>query len=185
MFRSGPGLRFQGVRMMKTIHVCACVFFTAITGVAAKPARAQTQTPERVYTTTSAVTDATGTGPSIINGFTASSGTLTTTSGAPYSERIGEGTALAADSLGRFLFVANVTNNSISMFQIDSSTGALTEVQASPFASGSASSGLPIPTGPLSLAVEPTGQYLYVGYSTGAAAGESAVITYVIDATHL
>ena len=171
--------------MMKTIHVCACVFFTAITGVAAKPARAQTQTPERVYTTTSAVTDATGTGPSIINGFTASSGTLTTTSGTPYSERIGEGTALAADSLGRFLFVANVTNNSISMFQIDSSTGALTEVQASPFASGPASSGLPIPTGPLSLAVEPTGQYLYVGYSTGAAAGESAVITYVIDATHL
>jgi 6-phosphogluconolactonase (cycloisomerase 2 family) len=171
--------------MMKTIHVCACVFFTAITGVAAKPARAQTQTPERVYATTSAVTDATGTGPSIINGFTASSGTLTTTSGTPYSERIGEGTALAADSLGRFLFVANFTNNSISMFQIDSSTGALTEVQASPFASGPASSGLPIPTGPLSLAVEPTGQYLYVGYSTGAAAGESAVITYVIDATHL
>jgi hypothetical protein len=87
--------------MMKTIHVCACVFFTAITGVAAKPARAQTQTPERVYTTTSAITDATGTGPSIINGFTASSGTLTTTSGTPYSERVGEGTALAADALGR------------------------------------------------------------------------------------
>lgn len=170
---------------MKTIHVCACVFFTAITGVAAKPARAQTQTPERVYTTTSAVTDATGTGPSIINGFTASSGTLTATPGTPYSERIGDGTALAVDVLGRFLFVANSTNNSISMFQIDSSTGALTEVPASPFASGSPSSGLPIPLRPLSLAAEPTGQYLYAGYLSGAAAGESAVITYAIDATHL
>ena len=37
----------------------------------------------------------------------------------------------------------------------------------------------------LSLAAEPTGQYLYAGYLSGAAAGESAVITYAIDATHL
>jgi DNA-binding beta-propeller fold protein YncE len=171
--------------MVKATRFCACMFFTAIAGVAATPARAQTQTSEHVYTTTSAVTDSAGTGPSIINGFTASSGTLTTTPGTPYSERIGEDTALAVDMLGRFLFVANFTNNSISMFQIDSSTGALTEVQASPFASGPASSGLPIPTGLLSLAAEPTGQYLYVGYLTGSAAGESAVITYAIDATHL
>jgi Lactonase, 7-bladed beta-propeller len=121
------------VRIVKATRFCACIFFTAIAGVAATPARAQTQTSEHVYTTTSTVTDATGTGPSIINGFTVSSGTLTTTPGTPYSERIGEGTALAADMLGRFLFVANFTNNSISMFQIDSSTGALTEVQASPF----------------------------------------------------
>ena len=170
---------------MKTIRVCACMIFSAVMCVAAKPAKAQAQTPEDVYSTTSAPTDSAGTGPSIINGFTASSGTLTTTSGTPYSERIGDGTALAVDVLGRFLFVANSTNNSVSMFQIDSSTGALTEVPASPFASGPASTGLPIPNRPLSLAAEPTGQYLYVGYLTGSAAVESAVITYAIDATHL
>jgi 6-phosphogluconolactonase (cycloisomerase 2 family) len=169
---------------MKTVlfHTCAVVLI--FIALAALPAAAQSPTPERVYTTTS--TDSTGNGASIVNGFTqtSSTGALSTTTGSPYAERL-DGAAMAVDVKGRFLFVANPSNNSISMFQIDSSTGALTEVPTSPFASGPPSVGLLAPATPRALVGEPTGQYLYVGYQTGSATGESAIITYVIDAVHL
>ena len=89
---------------------------------------------------------------------------------------------MAVDALGRFLFVVNPQQNDISMFQIDSVTGALSEVAGSPFAAAVVPNA-PVPlVSPNSLATEPTGQYLYVGYVSSLA--QSAIITYQIDAAH-
>ena len=62
-------------------------------------------------------------------------GSLGSVPSAPLSDRQERG-RLAVDALGRFLFVLNPTTGGISMFQIDSSTRALTEVPSSPFSSG-------------------------------------------------
>ena len=55
---------------------------------------------------------------------------------------------------GRFAYVANQTASTISAYSIDSSTGALTEVDGSPFAAGG--------TGPVAVTVDPNDAYLYV-----------------------
>ncbi len=151
--------------------------FATLAGIAAAgafmPAAQAQQTPQNVYATT-----APASGPTNLNGFAKDSttGALTTATGSPLSERL-DGAAMAVDALGRFLFVANPTNNDISMFQINAATGALTEVPASPFAAGAT------PTSPVALATESTGQYLFVGYSNGN--GTSAVETYSINTGQL
>jgi len=48
-------------------------------------------------------------------------GGLSAVPNAPFNDRL-EGSRLAVDALGRFLFVLNRTTNGISMYQIDSST---------------------------------------------------------------
>ncbi len=50
--------------------------------------------------------------------------------------------AMATDPANKFVFVANQGSNSISVYQVDSSTGLLTEVTGSPFATGAAPSGV-------------------------------------------
>src|SRR5580700_2963742 len=60
---------------------------------------------------------------------------------------------LAMDPAGSYLYVANTVSNNISVFSIDSSTGALTQLAKSPFAIG-----LP----PLNMQVTPSGNFLYV-----------------------
>ncbi len=60
---------------------------------------------------------------------------------------------LALDPAGNYLYVANTLSNNISVFSIDSSTGALTQLANSPFAVG-----LP----PLNMQVTPSGSFLYV-----------------------
>ncbi len=87
----------------------------------------------------------------------AASGALTAVPGSPFTA--GENPVSAAvDVSGRFLFVANNANtangNSVSAFSIDSNTGVLTPVSGSPFAAS------PFP---LFVAVDPSGQYVYVG----------------------
>lgn len=111
-------------------------------------------------------------------------GALSFATNPPVNERF-EGGRLAVDSLGRFLFVLNPTSNGISMFQISSSTGALTEVPASPFSSGITINPNQAPSMPASLATEKSGKYLYVGYSSGNIAGFSAITPFVIDAANL
>jgi 6-phosphogluconolactonase len=65
-------------------------------------------------------------------------------------------TSMAADPSGRFLYEANDLNgassNELFAFTINSSTGALTPIQGSPFASGADT---------LSVSVDPTGKFLY------------------------
>jgi 6-phosphogluconolactonase len=87
----------------------------------------------------------------------AASGALTAVPGSPFPA--GENPVSAAvDVSGRFLFVANNANtangNSVSAFSIDPNTGVLTPVSGSPFAAS------PFP---LFVAVDPSGQYVYVG----------------------
>jgi 6-phosphogluconolactonase len=60
---------------------------------------------------------------------------------------------LAMDPNGAFLYVANAASNNISVFAIDSGSGALTAVANSPF-----SVGLPI----LNMQLSPSGTFLYV-----------------------
>lgn len=84
-------------------------------------------------------------------------GSLTAIPGSPFTA--GENPVSAAvDASGRFLFVANNANsasgNSVSSFSIDHSTGALTAVPGSPFATA------PFP---LAVAADPSGQFVYVG----------------------
>src|SRR5215475_664700 len=59
-------------------------------------------------------------------------GALTPLVSAPATDRL-EGGAMAVDALGRFLFVLNPYTSYISMFQIDSKSGALAEVHVSLF----------------------------------------------------
>jgi 6-phosphogluconolactonase (cycloisomerase 2 family) len=62
-------------------------------------------------------------------------------------------TLLAMDSAGTFLYVGNAASNNISVFSIDSGTGALTAVAGSPFPTG---------LSPLNMQVGPSGGFLYV-----------------------
>ncbi|HEY5603448.1 MAG TPA: beta-propeller fold lactonase family protein [Gammaproteobacteria bacterium] len=60
--------------------------------------------------------------------------------------------AVAQDPLNRFVYVANAGSNNVSAFAIDSASGALTEVEGSPYAVGE---------NPRSIAVDANGWYLY------------------------
>src|SRR5208283_4529296 len=72
---------------------------------------------------------------------------------------------MAVDGQGKFLFVAGPT--SIAMYTIDSASGALTEVSRSPiYYIPTLNQGV-IPSNPLSIATEPTGQFVYVGFQNG------------------
>jgi 6-phosphogluconolactonase (cycloisomerase 2 family) len=68
---------------------------------------------------------------------------------------------------GRFAFVANQLSNTLSAYTINSSTGYLTAVNGSPFASTG--------TGPVSLVVDPNGAFLYVANN-----GSNTVSVYSI-----
>jgi DNA-binding beta-propeller fold protein YncE len=72
---------------------------------------------------------------------------------------------VAVDPTGKFAYVTNGNDNTVSGFSIDGKTGALTPVPGSPFAAG---------TGPVSVAVDPTGQFAYV-------ANDNTVSGYSID----
>ena len=74
------------------------------------------------------------------------SGSLKEISGSPYKTGTNPGT-VSVDPSGKFLFILNsgidktnyptrIGSNDISVFKIDSETGALTEVEGSPFAAG-------------------------------------------------
>ncbi len=65
--------------------------------------------------------------------------------------------SVTVDPTGQFLYVANSGDGTVSAFTI-SSAGALTPVTGSPFDTGQGAS----PNTPTAVAVEPSGQYLYV-----------------------
>lgn len=111
-------------------------------------------------------------------------GALSPVAGSPFPDRL-EGGRMAVDALGRFLFVLNPTTDGISMFQINSSTGALTEAPSSPFAAGKTINLNQAPSLPVSLATEKSGKYLYVGYTGGNFSDSSAITPFAIDAANL
>jgi len=106
-------------------------------------------------------------GTNTVSGFSvAPSGTLTLLPGSPFITG-GEGTGgglysaprIAASPMGGFLYVANGGTNNVSVFSIDSTSGKLTSIPGSPFATGSLGSGT------LALAVTPDNKFLYAGDS--------------------
>ena len=144
-------------------------------------AAARTQTPQQyVYTTTQSTPPTNNIAGFAKNGQT---GALAAVPGSSFDERL-DGTALAVDALGRFVFVLNPADNDISMFRIDPNTGALSEVSGSPFATGPTIDPAAAPTSPNVIAAEKSGQYLYVGYRYGSLQGNAAINEYVIDAAN-
>src|SRR5690348_633536 len=98
-----------------------------------------------------------------IQAFSIDNGLLTplaSTSDADLSRSI-TGNMLVAAS-GKFLLVTDSTGSHIKLFSINQKTGSLTPVSGSPFAIGGQGSG--------SLAMDPSGKYLYAPYLNGVAA---------------
>jgi 6-phosphogluconolactonase (cycloisomerase 2 family) len=110
-------------------------------------------------------------------------GALSAVPGSPFADSL-QGGAMAVDALGRFLFVVNTTTSNISMFQIDQSTGRLAEVPGSPFSTGPTENPGMAAKSPVCLAVEKSGQFLYVGYRFGNFANQGAINEYSIDAAN-
>src|SRR5208283_2129707 len=89
------------------------------------------------------------------------------------------------DGQGKFLFVAGPT--SIAMYTIDSASGALTEVPSSPFPYIPTVNPNQAPSNPLSIATEPTGAYVYVGFQNTRPSPTpySSLTPFVIDTSNL
>ena len=102
--------------------------------------------------------------PNTVTAFSVGPGGTLTLVGSPFPTR-GDGSGLFAASntatvaiRKKFLYVANTGSNNISGFSINTTTGALTPVPDSPFATGGIGSILGI-----SLAVTPNGKFVYAG----------------------
>jgi 6-phosphogluconolactonase (cycloisomerase 2 family) len=89
----------------------------------------------------------------------ASTGALTQVAGSPFPAGLGAGTGLGhgpsvlIDPSGSFAYVINAAASSISAWRIDATSGALSEVPGSPFATG---------PGPGDSAMDARGRFLYV-----------------------
>jgi 6-phosphogluconolactonase len=84
----------------------------------------------------------------------ATTGALTPIAQSPFSTRGLFPVGLAIDPSGNFIYATNSESSSISGFTINSGTGTLSPIEGSPF---------PGVSNPASVAVHPSGQYLYVG----------------------
>jgi hypothetical protein len=96
------------------------------------------------------------------NGALESLGTL-------FSDSRFHGGPMAIDGQSRFLFILD-PNGGIWMFSIQSN-GTLTVAPSSPFFPGTTGSSSVVPTSPVCLAAEKSGQFLYVGYRDGSIIG--------------
>jgi len=101
----------------------------------------------------------------------ATSGTLTGVAGSPFAtgttpQGVGN---VAFDPTGRFVYVSNQNSNTISAYSINATSGALTPIVGSPFATGSQ---------PTAVAIGPAGKFVYV--SNG---NSNNISAYTIDAT--
>ncbi len=121
-------------------------------------------------------------GDSTVSGYSINrqTGALTLIPGSPFTVPGTLGTAddLTTDPLGQFLFVGSETAALVWSFTINSSTGALTSVNGSPFTSGFAAGGASDV-----VTVDASGRYLYAGQLTpslgvaGFAIGAGGVLT--------
>lgn len=95
----------------------------------------------------------TNSGSGTVSAFAVSStGSLSGISGSPFPAGPGA-EFMAFDKIHKFLFVANQTANTTSVFSVNMGTGMLTPVSGSPFSTGAA---------PLGVAVDPAGRFLFV-----------------------
>jgi 6-phosphogluconolactonase len=100
-----------------------------------------------------------------------STGALTPIAGSPFTfpTLVGQSTGLAVDPSGRFVYATDSNSNYVVAFSIDNSTGALTPISGSPFASGA---------GPWGAFFHPSGKVLYVTNN-----GEGTISAYAVDST--
>jgi DNA-binding beta-propeller fold protein YncE len=84
--------------------------------------------------------------------------------------------SVAVDPSGRFAYVANQGDGTVSAYTIDSTTGALTQLGNSPFLAGRA---------PVSVAVDPSGKFAYVANECVSSndCSSGTVSAYTIDST--
>jgi len=100
----------------------------------------------------------------------ANTGALTAVPGSPFvAQRTGrdEPGALAIDPAGKFLFAANYRTNTLCVFTINATTGALTQIPGSPFPTGNT---------PGSGTTDPSGRFFYLTNSYS-----NDVSAYTID----
>lgn len=170
-FRAGSQLRWRAVQFLFMLSILLGVFSTA---------NAQTPPQQYVYGSQQ-LTSAS----SVLSGFSKASqtGALSLVPGSPFNERL-EGGLVAIDGQGKFLFVLNPTSNDISMFQIDQTSGALTEVPASPFQVPPTVNSNQAPSFALSIGTEKSGKFVFVGYAFGDFQGQSAVVSLSIDTSN-
>jgi len=108
----------------------------------------------------------------------AADGTLTAVSGSPFTVDVGSGTAtrqVIVDPKGKFLYTYNTVGapSTISAFAIDSTSGSITPVSGSPFNTSE------VAYFAASLAIEPSGKFLYAS----CASGNCGILGFNIDAT--
>ena len=100
------------------------------------------------------------------------SGALTAVPGSPFAAGT-DPKALAllgTAALGTYLYVANAGSDTVSAFAVDISTGSLTSLSPATFATGK---------GPSSIAVDPTGRFIYVANN----GGSNDVSAFSVDPT--
>lgn len=140
------------------------------------------QTPKQhVYATGTGTNNP---GVAVISGFDKNvlTGSLSAIPTSPFPAH--EAAPLAVDGQGKFLFVAGPT--SIAMYAIDPASGALTEVPSSPFQYIPTINPNQAPAYLLSIATEPSGKYVYVGFQNGPApqTAYGSITPYVIDTSN-
>ncbi len=104
----------------------------------------------------------------------AATGALTTIPGAPFAAGTNP-IAVAIDPLNRYVYAANFISGDISAFTIEGATGALTPIAGSPFAAAA--------LGVNSIAIDPSGRFVYVTGGCVCVIGTHGVAAYAIDAT--
>jgi 6-phosphogluconolactonase (cycloisomerase 2 family) len=181
LFFSGASFEVLRRRWLRYAYAQAPCFVLVFSAALIGTVCATAQTPQRQYVYASVPITTTT---SEVAGFSKDGGTgVLSSTGTALADAL-EGGAIAVDAKGRFLFIVNPDSNSISMFQIDRATGALSEVLGSPFAAGPAANSPIVPSSPICVTTESSGQFLYVGYGGGNSGTESTIIVYQIDAAN-
>jgi len=126
----------------------------ALTEVAGSPFPAHNGPTEILITPSGKFVYVTNPSIGFITAFKFAGGVLTEVQGSPFASGRGV-SALAVESGEHFLYAANTTDDTISGFAIDSTSGSLKAVPGSPFSTTAGS-------GPSAMAVDTTNKFLYV-----------------------
>ena len=95
----------------------------------------------------------------------ATSGALTPVAGSPFAAGSGS-SSIDADPAGRFVYVTNLLNDTLSTFSIDSTNGILTRLDVDAVTAGVQDLSVP-DARPVSITADPTGRFVYVATACG------------------